>query len=216
MAWRQQVFICLPEPMLTNHLWGLVAFTRGQFHKICSRSQSLISWVWKLLYQDYSCNPQVNEYNLTLWRWTDKWTVGQNEDNDITTLASLWWRHQTETYSALLALCEGNPPTTGHKGQLRGALTFSLICAWTNGCVINREAGGSRSLWRYCNERGSNAGLWCFLFVISNGLLNKQSRSRRCGAPWYTCNALWWCRNRVHFDVKITFTLCKYVYAENS
>ena len=26
---------------------------------------------------------------------------------------SAWWRHQMETFSALLALCEGNPPVTG-------------------------------------------------------------------------------------------------------
>ena len=30
---------------------------------------------------------------------------------------------------------------TGHKGQWRGALMFSLICAWINGWVNNREAG---------------------------------------------------------------------------
>ena len=36
-----------------------------------------------------------------------------------------WWRHPMETFSALLALCEGNPPVTGgfpQKGQWRGAL----------------------------------------------------------------------------------------------
>ena len=34
-----------------------------------------------------------------------------------------WWRHQMETFSALLALCEGNPPMVSpHKGQWRGAL----------------------------------------------------------------------------------------------
>ena len=129
--------------------------------------------------------------NLTLWRWTEKWIMGQNEDNDITTLASLWLRHQTETNSALLGLCEGNPPMTSHKGQLCGTLTFSLICAWTNGWAINREAGDSRSLWRYCNERGSNAWLWCFLFVILMGcwtnspgagdLKRHNIHVRRCG-----------------------------------
>ena len=31
-----------------------------------------------------------------------------------------------------------------HKGQWRGALMFSLICAWINGWVNNREAGGGR------------------------------------------------------------------------
>ena len=35
-----------------------------------------------------------------------------------------------------------NPPL---KGQWRGALMFSLICAWTNGWVNNREAGDLRS-----------------------------------------------------------------------
>ena len=46
-----------------------------------------------------------------------------------------WWRHQMETFSALLALCAGNSPVTGvfdHKGQWRGALMFSLICTWIN------------------------------------------------------------------------------------
>ena len=31
-----------------------------------------------------------------------------------------------------------------HKGQWRGALIFSLICAWINGWVNNREAGDFR------------------------------------------------------------------------
>ena len=60
-----------------------------------------------------------------------------------------WWRHQIETFSALLVLCEGNPPPpiiggfsgrgihrspvdSPHKGERRGASMFSLICAWTN------------------------------------------------------------------------------------
>ena len=34
-----------------------------------------------------------------------------------------------------------------HKGQWRGALMFSLICAWINGWVNNREAGDLR---RHC------------------------------------------------------------------
>ena len=52
-----------------------------------------------------------------------------------------WWRHQMETFSALLALCAGN---SLHKGQWRGALIFSLICAWINAWVNNREAGDLR------------------------------------------------------------------------
>ena len=36
------------------------------------------------------------------------------------------------------------PVNSPHKGQWRGALMFSLICAWINGCVNNREAGDLR------------------------------------------------------------------------
>ena len=38
-----------------------------------------------------------------------------------------WWRHQMETFSALLALCAGNSPVpvnSPHKGQWREALCF--------------------------------------------------------------------------------------------
>ena len=53
-----------------------------------------------------------------------------------------WWRHQMETFSALLAICVGNSPVNStHKGQWCGALIFSLICARINGWVNNREAG---------------------------------------------------------------------------
>ena len=58
-----------------------------------------------------------------------------------------WWRHQMETFSALLALCAGNSPVlvnSSHKGQWRGALMFSLIYAWINDWVTNREAGDLR------------------------------------------------------------------------
>ena len=58
-----------------------------------------------------------------------------------------WWRHQMETFSALLAICAGNSPVPGEfptQGQWRGALMFSLICVWINSCVNNREAGDLR------------------------------------------------------------------------
>ena len=58
-----------------------------------------------------------------------------------------WWRHQMETFSAWLALCAGKSPVPvnfPHKGQSSGALMFSLICAWINHWVNNRDAGDLR------------------------------------------------------------------------
>ena len=57
------------------------------------------------------------------------------------------WRHQMETYSALLTLCAGNSPVTGEFPAQRPAtrnFDVSFICAWINGWANNREAGDSR------------------------------------------------------------------------
>ena len=69
-----------------------------------------------------------------------------------------WWRHQIETFSALLGLCEGNSPVTGEfpaKDQSSGALMFSSICSWKKQLKQVRRRWfetPSRSLWRQCNE----------------------------------------------------------------
>ena len=58
-----------------------------------------------------------------------------------------WWRHQMEIFSALLAHCAGihrSPVNSPHKGQWRGTLIFSLICAWIKCWVNNRDAGNVR------------------------------------------------------------------------
>ena len=68
--------------------------------------------------------------------------------------AATWWRHQIETFSALLALCAGNSPVpvnSPHKGQWRGALMFSLICALINNWVNNPKAGDLRRRRGHCD-----------------------------------------------------------------
>ena len=69
-----------------------------------------------------------------------------------------WWRHQMETFSALLAFCGGihrSPVNSPHKGKWRGALMFSLICALNK--RLSKQSWGwwfetpSCSLWRHCN-----------------------------------------------------------------
>ena len=58
-----------------------------------------------------------------------------------------WWRQEMEAFSALLAIVRGihrSPVNSPHKGKWRGALMFSLNCAWTNGWGNNRDAGDLR------------------------------------------------------------------------
>ena len=63
------------------------------------------------------------------------------------TVVVTWWRHQMETFLALLGLYVRNSLVIGefpHKGQWRGALTFPVICVSTNGWINNRDAGDLR------------------------------------------------------------------------
>ena len=58
-----------------------------------------------------------------------------------------WWRHQMETFSALLAICAGNSPVTGEflaQRPVTRSIDISLICARINDWVNNREAGDLR------------------------------------------------------------------------
>ena len=65
------------------------------------------------------------------------------------------WKH----FSALLAICAGNSP---YKGQWRGALMFSLICARINGWVNAREAGDLR---RFCVHYNVIVMFMVYLFI---------------------------------------------------
>ena len=59
-----------------------------------------------------------------------------------------WWRHQMETFSALLALCAGNSPVTGEFPPQRPVTrkfdAHFWSAPWMNSWVNNREAGDLR------------------------------------------------------------------------
>ena len=73
-----------------------------------------------------------------------------------------WWRHQMETFSALLALYAENSPVpvnSTHKGQWRGPLMFFYLRP--NKRLIKQPWGWwfetpSWSLWHQCNDRGDD------------------------------------------------------------
>ena len=74
------------------------------------------------------------------------------------TLDFSWWRHQIETFSALLALCAGNSPVSGEFPSQR-SVTRSFD-VFFDLCLIKRLSKPSRHwrfetlscpLWRHCN-----------------------------------------------------------------
>ena len=73
-------------------------------------------------------------------------------------LIDWWWRHQMETFSALLALCAGNSPVIGEFPAQRSVtrsfgVGFDLrlnkrLSKHSWGCSVQTP---SHSLWRHCN-----------------------------------------------------------------
>ena len=70
---------------------------------------------------------------------------------------STWWRHQMETFSALLALCAGNSPVTGEFLSQRPVthsfgVSFDLNKRFSKQPRRRWSETPSRSLWRHWNE----------------------------------------------------------------
>ena len=81
-----------------------------------------------------------------------------------------WWRHQMETFFALLALCAGNSLVTGEfPSQCPVTRSFNVffICAWINGWANNREA---RDLRRYRVHYDVIVMIWWLDHEIWNSL----------------------------------------------
>ena len=71
---------------------------------------------------------------------------------------SPWWRHQMETFSALLVLCAGNSPVTGEfPAQRPVTRSFDVFFDLRLNKRLSKQSWGwwfetpSRSLWRHCN-----------------------------------------------------------------
>ena len=72
-------------------------------------------------------------------------TVVCHIDDDV-----IKWKHFPRYWSFVRGI-HRSPPNFHHKGKWRGAVMFSLIGAWINGRVNNREAGDFRRHNTYCD-----------------------------------------------------------------
>ena len=90
-------------------------------------------------------------------RWTRGWRIFLKWRTDRP-YKKTWWRHQMETFSALVALCEGKPPVTGGF-PLQRPVTQSfdvffdlrLNKRWSKLSWRRWFETPSRSLWRHYN-----------------------------------------------------------------
>ena len=73
-----------------------------------------------------------------------------------------WWRHQMETFSALLAICAGNSPVPGEfPAQRPVTRSFDVFFELRLNEQSNKQSWGwrfetrSRSLWCHCNDEAT-------------------------------------------------------------
>ena len=80
-----------------------------------------------------------------------------------------------------------SPVKSPHKGQWRGTLMFSLICAWTNGWVNNRNAGDLRRYRDHYDVTVKTCGsLERTTIVTSKSTAEWNIFMVRVGLGWYT------------------------------
>ena len=78
-----------------------------------------------------------------------------------------WWRHQMETFSALLALCAGSSPVSGEfPAQRPVTRSFDVFFDLRLNKRLSKQSWGwwfetpSRSLWRHRNVTGTKTITW--------------------------------------------------------
>ena len=106
-----------------------------------------VSFVWKLFFQTHANIYSLVEKYLVLRQNVIKIITSSRHYRYYNKVIT-WWHHQLEPhfprYWPFLQGIHRSPVNFTHKGQWRGALMFSLICAWINNWVVNREADDLR------------------------------------------------------------------------
>ena len=115
-----------------------------------------------------------------------------------------WWRHQMETFSALLAICVGNSPVPGEfPAQRPVAQSFDVFFHLCLNKRLSKQSWGwwfetlSHPLWRQCNAVWVNSiepnqnetrqntnrvdNTWCVLYsAVVNGVYSRQPQVSVC------------------------------------
>ena len=137
-------------------------------HRAISQKMCTICWqkmsIFFYYFMHLPGDTELTHLGLTLFSWAPPWGGKRNkscfswwlyvtlsQDELIKQMGEFvltaWWRHQMETFSALLAICAGNSPVPGEfpaQRPVTRSFDVSLICTRINGWVNNGEAGDLR------------------------------------------------------------------------
>ena len=123
----------------------------------CSYS---ITLVWYLDRQNYFTSPGRCYTRSFMKR---SWNNVNKMREDMPCSDPSWWRHQMETFSALLAICAGNSPVGEFSAQRSVTRSFDVFFDLRLNKRLSKQPCGwwfetpSRSLWSHCNVAGAYA-----------------------------------------------------------
>ena len=119
---------CWQSRWLRRHdLWFNISVTDGiPFTQLAIHAKLYAHCSWFVLF--CCCSHVPNDYTHIFW---------------ITHDAVIKWKHFPPCWPFVRGIPRSSV-NSPHKGQWRGAMMFSLICAWINGWVTNGEAGDLR------------------------------------------------------------------------
>ena len=96
--------------------------------------------------------PRQTTEGYLVWSFQLPLTPATPHPNITLTVLDSWWRHQMLRHWPFVRGIRRPPVNSCHNGQWRGALNFTLICAWTNIWANNQDA---RDLRRHRIHYGS-------------------------------------------------------------
>ena len=125
----------------------------------------ILTWVtWELIWpigENFTYLKSLAATVLTLLESRDRNWPWENKSSMVDANLNLsQWRHQMETFSALLALCAGNSPVTGEfPAQRPVTRSFHVFVDLCLNKRLSKQSWRwwfetpSRSLWRHCNVK---------------------------------------------------------------
>ena len=121
---------------------------------------------WKILVKLPAIWPQLKAKQCETCTWLSVLQVKQYFGASF--IENTWWRHQMETFSALLAICAGNSPVPGEfPAQRPVTRSFALFFDLRLNQRLRKQSRGwcfetiPRPLWRHCND------IWAVLWCVS-------------------------------------------------
>ena len=116
----------------------------------------------------------IHEWFIYKWMavtWL-RWYQGNGPSNDRQAYMYddvIKWKHFPRYWPFVRGI-HRSQVNSRHKGQWRGALLFSLICAWVNCWVYNRETGDLRRHRAHFDVIVMNMAFWWMIICGSIGI----------------------------------------------